>query len=70
MNQGWKKPWICVGSPATGKLIRCQAGGERRACHKSFEPSAERLATFGKQASGETRSPGDVLGLTRGDGAF
>jgi len=68
MNQGWKTPWICVSSPATGKLIRCQAGGGRRACHKPFDRSAESLGTFGKQASGETRSPGDVLGLTRGDG--
>jgi hypothetical protein len=66
MNQGWKTPWICVSSPATGKLIRCQAGGGRRACHKPFDRSAESLGTFGKQASGETRSPGDVLGLTRG----
>jgi len=63
-----EKPWICVSSRATGKLIRCQAGGWRRACHKPFEPSAKSLGTFGKQASGETRSPGDVLGLTRGDG--
>ena len=61
MNQGWKTPWICVSSPATGESIRCQAGGGRRACHKPFEPSAESLGTLGKQASGETRSPGDVL---------